>query len=148
MLPRVAVGCIRLIWSRGFSRISRRVHSMHRSSAALHIRAMPVDGVSDESRRVHSIDLESRLQPDQACRIRLAVPAGIPPAEAGTPGQCISGLCRWIAVPMKAVGCIRLMWSRGFSRIRLARQDAAVPAGIPPAEAGTPGRSYPGYADG
>jgi hypothetical protein len=37
------------------------------------------------------------------------------------------------------------IWSPGFSRIRRSPQDAATPAGIPPAKAGTPGHSYPGY---
>jgi hypothetical protein len=33
---------------------------------------------------------------------------------------------------------ISLNRSPGFCRVRLARQDAAAPAGIPPAKAGTP----------
>jgi hypothetical protein len=32
-----------------------------------------------------------------------------------------------------------MLRSPGFSRIRLARQYAAIPVGIPPAKAGTPG---------
>jgi len=43
---------------------------------------------------------------------------------------------------------IRTSWDRspGFSRIRCSRQYATVPAGIPPAEAGTPGHAYPDYS--
>jgi hypothetical protein len=37
------------------------------------------------------------------------------------------------------------MCSTFISRIRHSRQDAAISAGIPPAEAGTPGHSVPDY---
>jgi hypothetical protein len=58
----------------------------------------------------------------------VAAPASIPPAEAGTPGYCISGL-----------------FSTFISRIRRSRQDAAAPAGVHRLKPGRQGIASPNY---
>ncbi len=113
----------------------RRVHSMHRSSTACHLRTIfqhSSAGPDFLSSMLLPRPAFHRLKPGRQgiaypnyfstfisrigrSRQYAAAEAGTPPAEAGTPGYCISGL-----------------FSTFISRIRRSRQDAAFRAGIPP----------------
>jgi hypothetical protein len=83
---------------------------------------------------------ESRLQPDRAFSAGCSVPAGIPPAQAGTPGHSYPSCFFKLHLPDRAVPSqeSRLQPDRAFSA------GCPVPVGIQPAKAGTPGHSYPG----